>query len=332
MKMPAIALAGACLFSTGAAAADCAPLKLLSTIKMTPAGGDPDDVRLIPVGINDQTRMFLFDTGGAISQITRKAAEDMKLEIINSNIEMYDVNGRASRKAVTLDKFLVGRMLFTNVRMPVSPMPGGDGMDGILSSNMLVNYDIDLDFPGNTMNYISPDHCAGNVMYWKADTVGVVPIKLVNNTRITVTVTLDGQTFDAFIDTGATRSVMSEKVAKYFFRVPLGADGDTPVKSINGDGSLTGYLHNFGKLSFGGVTVEKPQIMILEDRMNMAGDRSQQTGNRAMRNNADITLPQLVIGMNMLKDMHVYIAFAEHRLYVTQTAAAGAAATGPAGH
>lgn len=325
MKISAIfAMAlGACA-AEPAWAADCAPLKLLSTLKMQPMDGNKDDVCTVPVDVNDQTKQFLLDTGGALSQLSSRAAEELKLNIVDSRgFELYDANGNMSRKMVTAEKFRVGRMLFTKVRLPVSTF-GGDAFAGILSSNMLVNYDIDLDFPGNTMNYVSPDHCKGAVLYWKADQVGVVPITLVDNTRITVKITLEGQTFDAFIDTGATHSVMSDQAAKYFFHVPLGAPGDTPIERINGDPTLTGYLHTFSKLSFGGVEITNPQIMILEDRMKRGGDRSQQTGNRARSVNADITLPNMVIGMNMLSDLHVYMSFAERRLYVTKGTAPNA--------
>lgn len=321
-----VALACASLLSTAALAADCGPLKLLSTIKMTPANNDPGEVRLIPVTVNDQPKTFQFDTGGAMTQISRKAAEDLKLDIINSNIQMYDVNGNISRKAAVADKLVVGRMAFSRVTMPVTTF---EGIDGLISSNMLVNYDIDLDFPNNTMNYISRDHCPGSVMYWKADAIGVAPMRLVDNTRLTVKVTLDGQTFDAFIDTGATKSVLSEKVAKYFFHIPLGASGDKLVDNINGDKSIKAYVHYFSKLTFGGVAIDNPQVVILEDRVNRNGDKAQQTGNRALSNNADIVLPNMVIGMNMLKDLHVYIAFGENRLYLTQTKTPATAA-GPA--
>jgi predicted aspartyl protease len=322
-----VLLACAGLSSTPALAADCGPLKLLSTIKMMPADNNPDDVRLIPVTINDQVKTFLFDTGGAMTQISRKAAEELKLDIVNSNIQMYDVNGNISRKGTTADKLVIGRMAFSRVFMPVTPF---DGIDGLISSNMLVNYDIDLDFPSNTMNYISRDHCPGAVMYWKADAIGVAPMRLVDNTRITVKVTLDDQTFDAFIDTGATTSFIGEKVAKYFFHIPLGAPGDKVKDEINGEKVIKAYLHTFNKLTFGGVTIDHPQIDILEDRINRNGDKAQQTGNRALANNVDVVLPNMVIGMNMLKDLHVYIAFGESRLYLTKTntPAAAAAATG----
>jgi hypothetical protein len=226
-------------------------------------------------------------------------------------------------KLLTAEKLVVGRMAFSRVFMPVTPF---EGMDGLISSNMLVNYDIDLDFPNNTMNYISRDHCPGAVMYWKADAVGVAPMRLVDNTRITVKVTLDGQTFDAFIDTGATTTVLSDKVAKYFLHVPLGAPGNKAVNNVNGEKTLKAYMHRFSKLTFGGVTIDNPDIMILEDRMNRNGDKAQQTSNRALANNADMVLPNMVVGMSMLKDLHVYIAFGENRLYLTQTKVSAAAA------
>lgn len=319
MRLGTVSLALLIMACGPAIAADCAPLKLLNTVKMEPAGGNPDEVRLVPVIINDKTKMFMLDTGGYATQITRTAAADLKLELQNSPVELYDANGRVSRKSVTLEKLQVGRMVFSRVRLPISTFDGG--IDGILSSNLLVAYDVDLDFPGNVMNYISPDHCAGAVLYWKADAVGVVPITLVDNSQIKVKITLDGQTFDGIIDTGATHSTMSDKVAKYFFKIPLGAPGDTPHEKINGDATLTAYRHVFSTLAFGGVTIEKPQIDILEDRVNRNADHTQQTGNRALTVSNDLVLPKLIIGMNMLKDLHIYMSFSEHRLYVTQTAA-----------
>jgi hypothetical protein len=150
---------------------------------------------------------------------------------------------------------------------------------------------------------------------------GVVPIALLNN-RIVVQVTLDGQRLDAFIDTGTTQSIMSDQVAKYFFHIPFGATGDQSIEKINGDPTLTGYLHPFNRLSFGNVTIDHPHILILEDRMNRNGDRTPQIGNRALANNARITLSKLIIGMNMLKDLDVYMSFRERRMYVTQSAGA----------
>jgi hypothetical protein len=296
-----------------ACAADCA---LLTSVKMRPIRGQAYDVRTIPVTINGQTKNFQLDTGGVLSQISQEAANEQHLESLDSGFQMYDVNGNVSRKSVTVEKFLVGQVNLGRVRLPIATAHD-HAIDGLLATNMMVNYDIDLDFPRNILSYISPGPCSG------ADpkaAEGAVPITLLNN-RIAVKVTLDGQQLDAFIDTGSTQSIMSDKIAKYFFHVPFGAAGDQPIEKINGDPTLTGYLHTFANLSFGRQTIAHPHILILEDRMSRNGDRTPQIENRALANNARIALPKLVIGMNMLKDLRVYMSFHEHRPYVTHDAA-----------
>ncbi len=51
---------------------------------------------------------------------------------------------------------------------------------GILGSEMLRNVDVDFDFSANKVNLFSPDHCAGNVVYWQTPTVpvAIVPFTL----------------------------------------------------------------------------------------------------------------------------------------------------------
>jgi len=287
----------------------------LTSLKMRPLRGQAYDVRTVPVTINGHTKNFQLDTGGVISQISQHTVEELHLESLDSGFQMYDVNGNVSHRAVTVENFLVGELAFARVRLPIATAHD-QAIDGLLAANMMVNFDIDLDFPRDTMSYISPNHCPGGQAGWKT-AQGTVPITLLNG-RIAVKAMLDGQRLDAFIDTGSTQSIMSEKVAKYFFHIPLGAAGDQPIKSINNDPTLTGYLHTFANLSLGNMTIERPHILILEDRMSRNGDRTPQIGNRALAHSARITLPDLIIGMNMLKDLRLYMSFSERRLYVTE--------------
>ena len=69
-------------------------------------------------------------------------------------------------------------------------------------------------------------------------------------------------------------------------------------------------------MSFGGITVEQPTILILPDVMNRDAERSRTARDRTKRHNADIRLPELSLGMNVLKDLRLYIAFSEQALYL----------------
>ncbi len=89
----------------------------------------------------------------------------------------------------------------------------------------------------------------------------------VNKSQIFVPVTLDGKQFMAMIDTGATRSNMSAKTAKYVFGgiTPDGSGPTSPLGSIDGDPDHIAFMHAFSSLTFGGVTVNNPQIEIVPD-------------------------------------------------------------------
>jgi hypothetical protein len=47
-------------------------------------------------------------------------------------------------------------------------------------------------------------------------------------------------------------------------------------------------------------------------------DNGQQTGSRARRVDDDVDRPDMLIGMNVLNKLHLYIAFDERKLYVSE--------------
>ena len=62
----------------------------------------------------------------------------------------------------------------------------------------------EMDFAGQKMNYFLPDHCFGKVVYWPHGDVAQISINLADQAWIKVPVTIDGKSFLAIIDTGAT--------------------------------------------------------------------------------------------------------------------------------
>ena len=95
--------------------------------------------------------------------------------------------------------------------------------------------------------------------------------------HIHIPVMLDGRAFDAVIDTGSQYSIISLPVAGMAFGLRADSPGVTPLGAVNSDPSLNAFMHTFASLSFGGVTVLTPDMMLLPDRMARAGGRGQQT-------------------------------------------------------
>jgi predicted aspartyl protease len=296
-----------------AAAEDCGPLKLISDVQMMTTTGSYRE--MVPVTINGASKLLLLDTGGYMTQVSEDTAKELQMAMHDSAVHLYDVSGNESRHYVIADTFRLGTLLAQHQPMMVSPAGLGD-LDGIISTDLMLRYDIDIDFGAGRLRYFSPDHCAGKVVYWSPSAVAAVPITVRDRSRVMIPVKLDGKDFNAMIDTGATRSTISLETAKRLFDLDPQSPGMQKAGNVNGDSKLASFTYVFHTLSFNGIDVSNPRLLIMPDRMGSSG-REQQTGNRALLDTASLTLPELVLGMDILRHLHIYMAFNEKYFYVS---------------
>src|SRR3569833_3851547 len=97
----------ACLYPGLARAADCA-LKIVNTIPIQL--GENGTRVFVSVVINGAEKKFLLDTGGAMTQISANATEELKLPIVDSNLKMLDFFGFVSFLVVFVVFFVLGRL------------------------------------------------------------------------------------------------------------------------------------------------------------------------------------------------------------------------------
>src|SRR5581483_3043011 len=204
----AIALSFALVSSVASAQAQGCKLTLLNSIDLTPAG--PGGRMLAPVTINGSAKLMLVDTAGGLSTLTDTAAQATGLHILDgSRMKLLGGSGNASHRYVHVDNFQIGA-LHGEFDLMISPnaVSGPNGpIDGVLAGDFMSRYDIEMDFAGRKLNYFSPNDCNGNVVYWPAAAVAVVPLKLGapmrtgvdgraifndRDTHIRVPITLDG--------------------------------------------------------------------------------------------------------------------------------------------
>jgi hypothetical protein len=131
-----------------------------------------------------------------------------------------------------------------------------------------------------------------------------------------IPVTLDGHDYDAIFDTGSRHTIMRLPAARRDFGLVPESPGMTPYRAINGDPLLNGHLRTFGKLSFAGINFEQQDVLIVPDIMNRHADRSRIADNPVHRHNEDLVLPELSLGMDVLKHLHLFLAFGEQALYL----------------
>jgi len=291
---------------------DCGPLVQVNSIDLV----QNHRRAMVPVTINGVSRLFLLDTGGDITQIGDAAATALDLAKTDSGIKMLDLYGHAAHRMVRVEKFGLGRQTGTNFDILVEPDPDfgkNDPFIGIFAPDMMGRYDVELNFAASKMNYFSPDHCAGRVVYWPHAALAVVPFTF-RNYHIFLPVKVDGHEMRAIIDTGAPVSSMHVSVARRLFDVTDKAQGNIEIAGDNGE-----FGHIFDTLDFEGVSVRHPHIMVLPDMIG-SKDRENdfQTGSRVNRVDDLVDMGDMLVGMDVLQKLHIYIAFGERKLYITE--------------
>jgi len=328
-----------------AAAADSCSLTLLNSVPLTVA----DNIAWVPAAVGTRQTQFQIDTASPDNQMGKDAAADFGLPTIDfvpahndggagglslvqttgtnidgttfgtsgfgsiggatagNGIAITNARGVVFHRWARADAFTLGAMQTKNLNFVVTDIPQ-PGSGGILSPQFFRRYDIDLNFSAHKFNMFAPTHCKGEVVYWRAPAVAKLPFRFKNG-RIIVRVTLDGREMDAEINTGSPRTEMEfDDVDSLFYR------GPTSYGLTRTDDGL--HAFDFGILSFGTVSIRNPRVVLTHSAM--VPGAGPQTGTLLRNFGNTATQPELTIGTDMLKLLHLYIAFDERMVYITQ--------------
>jgi Aspartyl protease len=270
----------------------------------------------IPAKIGSQPISLIVDTGSAHSMIAERTANALGMQqslFPESSVSMW--GGARITRYVVVDGLQLGRLLLGRSELFVIPNQYmSPDSDGLLGSDIMSRFDADFDFGNGKLNFISQDHCSGQVIYWTdPSNVAVVPFHRTPGNasfygldfkKILLRVTVDGKEFRAALDTGAPGTSLNLDEAESEF----GLTPDSPgMEKARGGRS---YRYRFKMLTFGGdnsgtVAVNNPEIILDPYPVNK------------MSGNA----PTLLIGMNVLRQLHLYIAYREEKLYISSATA-----------
>jgi predicted aspartyl protease len=259
----------------------------------------------VPMTIAGQSVRMLVDTGGVFSMLTPPTVEalDLRPEMIPlARIQQY--GGLTIDHYVTAHDVSLGGVKGDKFEFLVMPQHGyTPDIGGLLAPDIMRNYDVDLDFANRAFKLFSPDHCEGRVVYWTHDPYGTVEVSLNDFGQMTVPVMLDGHEIRAMIDTGAYRSAVSLETIEDEF----GIDDKNPDLRFLPDSKpdRPRYHYPFKTLSLQSITVNNPDMMLVPDSQSKL---------RAGQ-------PKMLLGINVLRQLHLYIAYHEHKLYVTPASA-----------
>jgi predicted aspartyl protease len=306
-------LALACCTATRARAEECAAPRLENTVPMEAAG--PSGEVVVPVTVNGVEKKFLFDTGGGAMNYIKPAVA-LSLGLFKTdNFPAMDLAGNKSYKIAGARSVTFGAI--TSHEVTLFQMAPELAFDGILSAGTMTGSDLDIDFGAMRLNFFSADHCAGDVVTWPHQALAVVPVTLAGG-HFEIGVTLDGHALTAAVDTGSPWTILDMGWAKE----NLGFSPDTGAPSAGIPKDRPGeqiYFRRYAALAFPGISVANPLVVV---RPVQFGDGSGRAG-RA---------PDLIIGMEVLRHLHLYYAAGEQKFYITPAAAGSRAPTLSASH
>jgi hypothetical protein len=241
--------------------------------------------------------------------LTQSTVDSLGLyaERLNERLVFKGVGGYRIDHFVNATNIVFGGLKAS--KMPFLVQPDDTQMtrdvDGILGPDILGAYDVDFDFAKSLFTLFDAVSCEGNHVWWTIDPHAEIPFTTDSAGHIVIQVQLDGNTIRAIMDTGASDSLLDLDTAED----ELAFDDKDPKLERFPAGTKSGfrYKYPFKSLSFGdatqNVTVLSPILSLIR--------------------RSDLALPgtHMLIGINILRRLHVYISYKNRMIYVTPASA-----------
>lgn len=272
----------------------------------------PDGKFAVPVTLNGRQVYMLVDTGSIYSSITFETAAQLGLKRRWTPFGGAFLNNVAINQYTALDSVEVGH-LKSSAKWEMAVIPDqltSESQAGLLGPDVLSGMDVEFDFFRGKLNFFRHENdCNSHVVYWTHEPYATLPIKIDRHSyHIDVEAQLDGKSVMVTFDTGASSSFMSLDAAEDLF----GWNAKDPrlksrgKESINGGEETPLYTFPFGGLNFDGVVVSNPQITLIPQDHFL----------RSRHYDAVI-----VVGMSVLRQLHVYVDYQGEMLYLTSAEA-----------
>ena len=256
------------ILAAAAALSACAAANTPESCRITHVADIPiqkvGNFPLVDVGINGQVARLLLDTGAEATVIRDTSFDRLGLERdYHSYSSTTGIGAQASawqsRPAVlTLGSVKLPAGALSVATIPVQ-LPRGGRLDGLLGSQVLSAYDLDVDMMAGRLGLYERRRCPD----------GAPPFPGASQTlraegnrsyKMTVPIMLDGAALTAMVDTGATRTLVDAETAG-LGEADMAADRTMHMNGADPVG-LNGRFHRFKQLRVGSDTVENPLVAV----------------------------------------------------------------------
>jgi hypothetical protein len=213
---------------------------------------------IVPVLLDGRIANMLLDTGAERSVVTRAAALRLKLRL-DTWVEttLRGAGGALETRAnADVTKATLGPTpLFQHSPGPLSlAVTDFDlgGPDGLLGSDILQHYTLDLDFPRAQLTL-----CPAS----QPPPVTALKLRRLWPNQLLAPVRLDGENLTALVDTGASTSLINARGLYRLGLTPARSAHDPAIAAIGLGGALKVHVHRFTELRVGPLILRDPLLL-----------------------------------------------------------------------
>jgi predicted aspartyl protease len=221
---------------------------------------------VVPAGIGGKWVTLLVDTGAERTVLSSDAVARLGLtrdeKIVTRSTGM---GGVVTANDAIVPGLVLGGVRFPVTRVSVGQFRFGPGLtaDGLLGSDILLAFDLDIDVPDRTLTLYRPRQCPDDTPPWHEPFARVAGVKALRD-RLLIPLQLDNVEGMGILDTGAQATTIGVRMAKRLGLTPEAMAGDPIVQHHGaGPGSQEARLHRFGLLQIGPAAAVDPILSVL---------------------------------------------------------------------
>jgi hypothetical protein len=270
---------------------------------------------LLDTLIDDDPEKLILDTGSPFNVLAQAYVERRSVPIIQTRRLGFGLTGKELDQIARISQLTLGKMVARSPVFVVGAI-GGDGSKGgpvgLFGTEYLSGYDVEIDPTAGRVNLFRPRHCPGAGLYW-ANEYFQMPVNLTGGNHLEVQIEVDGKALKGVIDTGAPGMTMRLATADEVFNITADQGGAPARRTTSGmDGvKIEAFPHTFQSLTFGGITLHNTNVTIADIDQ---GKGAEYTGTRITGNHSQF---DMLVGMSLLRKLHLFIAYSESMVYFT---------------
>ena len=286
----------------------------LSEINFQVAENQP----LVEAKVNQHSGQFLLGTGSTQSAIFSDFAEKTGLALKHTTQSKVGIGGEIKNYAALIESMSIGKIKGERLKFPVLKqdlVPPNTA--GILGSDFLFRYDIEIDWGKGVLRFFHPENCAADapLAYWDRNAI-TVPLDTDSeqDQRPIIEVMLNGQKLRALISSSSTATMVDLAHLKKS-GIPFQQGEKLPDVTGIGENPMQAWRAQFDLLQIGTYQLANPRFKVADFWGNLAKqDNTQKNADRLRKKY------QMVLGADFLRTHRVLFAYSQKKFYFSPVA------------